>query len=226
MHSHPNNELAQNMRLATVTVVLNLPLEVEYSFDKKLEVSLDCSYCKRVLRTVDFTLGESYARCHPGSAKRLDEEHPPYPGRLVDLSHYRNSDNSVMAEYSLEYEVSPFHDTKYNVLPMGYPTWARVAYDLYCPQCKAITKAFAENENCPPLSVTCDCGYELYVETQKMPLLIRWFEPISRQWKQVCRETKFTRKEVRREDEGFTTPANQSEIKLIRLIKSRPTNQE
>src|SRR6185437_6418008 len=62
------------------------------AFGDELEVSLDCSHCRRTNRTVIFKVGDATARCCPGSGKRKGETHPPYPGRIVDRRVERGAD--------------------------------------------------------------------------------------------------------------------------------------
>jgi hypothetical protein len=175
------------MRTAEVVLVLPLDASVDVALGKELEVSLDCSYCRRTDRTIIFKLGAPVARCCPGSAKRADEDHPPYPGRLVDLDVRRGVDGSMTATYRLEYDVTPFEDVKYgpDLRPWtGHPTFARVRYALTCPACKEVVRSSTQSNIVRPWTQGCRCGYQFYIERREMPLL-RWLNPRTGKWCQV-----------------------------------------
>lgn len=168
-------------------MVLPLAPNVDVSFGRELEVALDCSYCERTNRTIVFSLGATSARCFPGSAKQPHEVHPPYPGRLVDLNVQHGDDGNITATYCLEYEVTPFEDSKYgpNRRPWsGHPTWGRVRFTLTCPKCKSFVDAGSQSNIVRPRTETCNCGYRFYVERREMPLL-RWLDPETGEWCQI-----------------------------------------
>ena len=172
------------MRKAEIILVMPVAADVQVSLDRDLEVSLDCSYCRRTNRTVVFSLGAASARCCPGSAKRAGEDHPPYPGRLVEQKVGRDGDGAIVAAHRLEYEVSAFEDARYGpeLRPWtGYPTWARVSFVLDCPGCGSSHSTSTQSNLVRPLAHKCGCGYQFFVERREMPLL-RWLDPATDTW--------------------------------------------
>lgn len=172
------------MRSAEAIFVFAIKPEVEAVFDEKLEVSLDCSHCQRTRRTVDFKLGKPHATCWPGSAGGM-EEHPPYPGRLLELDVERGPEG-IRAAYRIEYEVSPFVDARYGVERpwTGHPIWGRAQCTLKCPRCSETKNSVIQNNCMRPLGERCSCGYVFFVEHREMPLL-RWPDPETGDWKQA-----------------------------------------
>jgi len=157
------------------------------AFGDELEVSLDCSHCRRTNRTVIFKVGDATARCCPGSGKRKGETHPPYPGRIVDRRVERGADGfAVTATYRIEYEVSPFVDAKYGAESRpwtGHPTWGRVSWTVSCDSCGEIASQSTQSNIGRPWTERCSCGARLYVETHEMPLL-RWRDAETGEWRQ------------------------------------------
>lgn len=174
------------MRQAEVILELALDPSVVVEFGDALAVSLDCAHCLRVDRTVTFIVGEASGRCHPGSAERTDEVHPPYPGRIAECSVQRGDDGVARATYRLEYDVARFEDAMYGpVRPWsGHPTWARVRFTLACPTCGRVDDNTTQNNLVRPFSCTCSCGYQFYIERREMPRL-RWLNPDSEEWFEV-----------------------------------------
>lgn len=172
------------LRQAEVIVRLPVASSVQATFRHDLEVSLDCLYCRRAARTVIFVLGAESARCCPGSATRTDEDHPPYPGRLVAQDVGRDSTGAIIAVHRLEYDVSPFDDAKYGpeARPWtGYPTWARVTFSLDCPKCGSAHLTSTQNNLMRPVSFLCECGYSFFTERREQPRL-RWLDPDRDNW--------------------------------------------
>lgn len=174
-------------RIAELVFVFDLESKGAVAFGDELEVSLDCSHCQRMGRTVFFKLGDSVARCCPGSGERSGETHPPYPGRIIDRTVERAADGvAVTATYRIEYEVSPFVDTKYGSERRpwtGRPTWGRVTWTLTCVACGKDAKRSTQSNIVRPWTARCSCGARLYIETREMPLL-RWLDPESGDWRQ------------------------------------------
>lgn len=181
-------------------IVLNIAIapEVVATFNEAVLVNLPCDRCQRIHRSVSFTLegseGAKPAKCWPGSAdadriRRGEKlEHPPYPGKLIDLE-VKRTETGIRATYHLEYEMSPFIDKKYPTadFPEG-PTWGRVGFVLECPKCHHSGKHSIQNNICRPIKVTCnnkDCDYLFYEERREMPLL-RWQDPETGEWHQLA----------------------------------------
>lgn len=172
------------LRHAEVIVRLPVASSVQASFRHDLAVSLDCQYCRRTRRTVIFKPGAESARCCPGSARRTDEEHPPYPGRLVGQDAGRDAKGAIVAVHRLEYEVSPFDDARYGpqVRPWtGHPTWARVTFTLDCPNCGSSHISSTQNNIVRPFDHLCACGYRFFTERREQPGL-RWLDPERDEW--------------------------------------------
>ena len=172
------------MRKAEVIVTLPVASDVQATFSRDLEVSLDCGHCRRARRTVIFSLGADAARCSPGSAKRTDEAHPPYPGRLVGQDVSRDANGAIIAVHRLEYDVSRFDDARYGpeARPWtGYPTWGRVTFKLDCPVCGSSLEESTQSNLVRPYSCTCGCGYRFFSEHREQPLL-RWLDPQRGNW--------------------------------------------
>jgi len=163
---------------------------VGVTFEENLLVSMPCDHCQRLNRSVAFDLegsGETKeAKCWPGSAARWGGyvEHPPYPGKLVNLA-VKKTETGVKAIYQLEYETTPFVDFKYASSEWkGHPTWGRGYFVLDCPKCEKANKLSTQSNICRPREVNCTCGYLFYTENDELPV-IRWQDPATGQWNQV-----------------------------------------
>jgi hypothetical protein len=175
------------VRQAEIVLELALDQSVIVKFADTIEVSLDCSHCLRTDRTIDFVVGSAFGQCNPGSAKRLGDVHPPYPGRIVQRVVQRSDSGPVSVIYRLEYEVDHFEDAKYGsaLRPWsGYPTWAYISFTLTCPTCGTVNQAETQNNLVRPFSHSCTCGYEFCIERREMPRL-RWLDPDSDGWCEV-----------------------------------------
>ncbi len=174
------------MRQAEVVLELSLDPRVVVEFGDALAVSLDCAHCLRTDRTVVFAVGGASGQCHPGSAQRDDEAHPPYPGRIVERSVHRSDEGVASAIYRLEYHVDRFADAKHGPARpwSGYPTWARIGFTLACPICGHLGRASTQNNLVRPFSHACRCGHQFYVERREMPRL-RWLNPDTDEWCEV-----------------------------------------
>ena len=184
------------LRKAEIIFEFNLNARVSPSHHASLEVSLPCNYCQRQWRTVVLKYGQP-AKCCPGSAKKLNVPHPPYPGRIINISTELGKPYNVI--YQIEYEVTPFIDTKYNKSADLVPFWARTNCDLYCPNDCYIelsnppkpghrmptkNNGFTQTNLVRPRTTSCKtCGYELFTETTEQPI-IRWLDPETDQWGQ------------------------------------------
>jgi hypothetical protein len=188
------------MRKAEIIIDLNevYPSEVGVTFEEDILVSLDCDHCQRARRSVSLFLEGSGSgkenKCWPGSSDLRwggYVEHPPYPGKLVDLE-VKKTETGTRAIYQIEYQTSYFKDLKYPDAWKGYPTWARARFVLDCPVCEKAGKYCTQNNLGRPHPVKCSCGHQLYREVREMPLL-RWQDPETGEWNQV--EERFGAKE-------------------------------
>ena len=173
-------------RVAELVFALDLESTGAVSFAAGLEVSLACSHCRRTARTVAFTVGEATASCSPGSA-RTARPHPPYPGRIVELSVERAADGlGATATYRLEYELTPFVDARHGAARpwVGHPTWGRAHWSVVCSACGAVSSQSSQSNLVRPHTVRCACGRVLLVERRELPI-IRYLEPGTDAWKRV-----------------------------------------
>ena len=171
------------------------PAEVGVTFSEVILVNLDCDHCQRSRRSVSLILegsgSEKPNKCWPGSTDLRwggYVEHPPYPGKLVDLE-VKKTETGVRAIYRIEYQTSHFKDLKYPEIDIwkGYPSWGRVNFVLDCPKCEHAGKHSTQSNICRPISVTCnkeDCDYVFCQERREMPLL-RWEDPETGEWNQI-----------------------------------------
>lgn len=170
------------MRKAEIILNLDIKDEVKISPSSSLEVSLDCSYCERTDRTIIFKQGN--ARCCPGSESKRVPDHPPYPGQITNIQLNQTFKKTTLV-YSIEYNATPFKDRKYEYrLWAGYPTWARISFNLICPKCNIQTANSVQNNIVRPFASKCSCGYIFFTERDEMPI-IRWLDLETNKWNQV-----------------------------------------
>ena len=156
-------------RIATISIDLRLNDGVTAAIDDLIEVSLDCSDCKRKMRTVAFREGENHGVCTPSGhwfrGVMLDKRLPSRETRLN-------------AEYDVEYQYEPFIDAKYpDSLQYygpseGMPTWARVHFTLNCPRCRTLVPRTTQSNLVRPCTGSCKCGFALY--TDEAPPALSW----------------------------------------------------
>jgi hypothetical protein len=148
------------LRRAEVSAWFALAPGVSAAFSETLEVSLDCCICHRCHRTVVFQAGGFDGKCTPTGHS--------FPGKLIG-----KEPGPTSVVYRLEYWYEPFADAKYpdRRTPTGWPTWGRVELEVVCPSCGQAQRCSTQTNIARPLVCRCRCGYELYIESEKMPVL-------------------------------------------------------
>jgi hypothetical protein len=163
-----NNELMSANRVGIIQAELDFALDAGVVFDPSVEVQLDCYMCHRRCRTVVFRVGASQTICMPSKHD--------FPGRLVNHKFHQHGSWHI-AEYKLEYEYQMFRDVKYpdekryGSKEPGAPTWARVSFNIVCPNCGQKSRHSTQNNISRPWQCVCKCGFLLYSETTEMPQL-------------------------------------------------------
>ncbi len=133
-------------------------------YHTSVEVSFDCSSCKRTRRTIRFQNVDVTGICTP--AKKCDG----FPGRLIAVLPFQ-LDGKSFVKYQIQYSYTPFLDRKNGNESTCEPTWGRVSFDVACPKCGASTAHSTQNNLARPHAVYCTCGSPLYDDTEEMPLL-------------------------------------------------------
>jgi len=150
-------------RVAEVAVRLEFARGASVLFGDPLELSLDCSVCRRCRRTVVFREGRAEGVCTPTGH--------PFPGRIVGKKVIQRGLAWSVA-YRVAYRYELFTDAKYpGEKAAGRPTWGRVPFELICPECGRVTKASTQSNIVRPWSCRCECGWVLYTERELMPVL-------------------------------------------------------
>ncbi len=133
-------------------------------YHKSVEVSFDCSNCKRTRRTVRFDNVGATGVCTP--AQKCDG----FPGRLVSVFPF-DLDGKSFVKYQIQYNYTPFLDLKNGNESTCEPTWGRVSFDVICARCGTSTAHSTQNNLVRPHAVYCACGSHSYDDTEEMPLL-------------------------------------------------------
>ena len=150
-------------RTADIAVRFEFAVGATVEFGDSLEVSLDCSICRRCRRTVVFREGQTEGKCTPTGHG--------FPGRIVRNPPSRQGLTASVV-YRIAYSYEPFTDGKYpNEVPSGVPTWGRVAFEVRCPKCAEVTKASTQTNIVRPWVSRCLCGCVLYTEQFVQPVL-------------------------------------------------------
>jgi hypothetical protein len=132
-------------------------------YHTSVEVSFDCSNCKRTGRTVRFDNMHATGVCAP---QKCDG----FPGRLFSVLSFELDGKSIV-KYQIHYTYSPFLDLKNGNESTCEPTWGRVSFDITCAKCGSSTRHSTQNNLVRPYPVYCACGGHLYDDTEEMPLL-------------------------------------------------------
>lgn len=132
-----------------------------------VEISLDCSSCRRRLRTVVFAEVGAKGICTPTGHQ--------FEGQLHALNVIGAT---IRAEF--QYEFEPFEDAKYGDaryqgFEAGAPTWARVTFQLRCSACGREGWGSTQSNLVRPWSAACRCGAPLYDDVREPRL--GWREP-------------------------------------------------
>lgn len=170
--------------MAEIVVVQDVDPRIVPEMDASLEVSLDCVVCRRYHRTVRFSSDTEEARCNPGHSARHLGPHA-FPGRLVGVSVERRSDG-FDAIYKIEYDSRSFVDEKTGRNDyQGHPTWARVKWEVSCPQCGERSRLGTQTNLGRPLRERCRCSLVLQREHRELPVL-RYRGPGEEGWREVA----------------------------------------
>jgi hypothetical protein len=147
-----------------VVVTLTLSKGVGISFEKGLEVSLDCACCERTHRTVVFDeLGEP-GRCTP-IGHRFEGEISQ--SQVTVRGFWQKTYQCVIP---LSYEYQQITDRKYpSRVSSPIPNWARVHFTVTCPSCCRSSDESTQNNTVRPYTHFCECGKVLYRETKPIP---------------------------------------------------------
>lgn len=92
-----------------------------------------------------------------------------FPGKI--LSRVETAADSVI--YRIEYWYEPFEDVKYpdsRNLKAGRPDWARISFDIVCPNCQLATQHSVQNNIVRPRTAFCKCGQALFTNVVEMPV--------------------------------------------------------
>ena len=124
--------------------------------DGPVEVSLDCTTCRRRRRTVVFSEVGGKGRCLPTGHE--------FDGQLEAL---HAVGNVVRAEFRYRFE--PFEDAKYgdgryDSFEAGAPTWVRLRFQLRCSVCRHEAWDSTQSNIARPWFAACRCGAPLYDE--------------------------------------------------------------
>jgi hypothetical protein len=133
---------------------------VSLSFEPMLEVSLDCSLCQRLMRTVVVKENSVAARCTPtGHA---------FPASFVSIQ-VEDSTCSLIVSY----EYTPFVDSRHSTASSPEPTWARVSFEVRCAACGVSSRRSTQTNLARPDDCFCKCGTLLCRDTQAPRFVVR-----------------------------------------------------
>ena len=151
------------LRSTTVSATFGFTEGAVVTFSDTLEVSLDCCICYRCWRTVIFPVGGTDGLCTPSRHV--------FPGKVFEPEVTRQGAVTAVL-YRLAYWYEPFEDAKYpGRTPTGAPTWARISFEILCPNCGGVKKSSVQNNTVLPWTCHCDCGQNLYTQVDKLPVL-------------------------------------------------------
>ena len=152
-------------RLGFAEFKLVLGKDVTVAFEQRIEVSLDCTSCRRRCRTVVFPGLHVPGRCDP--------RRHPFGGQLVQFQAVEHG-----ARYEFEYSYSPFVDEKYpdekryGGHERGAPSWVRAYFETTCPSCGNSRTGGTQTNIVRPWTCVCTCGVPLYTDT--VPPTLGW----------------------------------------------------
>lgn len=145
-------------RRAKIAVALRLAEGVRLSFEDSLEVSLDCSFCRRAHRTVILAVGSGKGVCTP--------TRHPFSGAIVEKVD-RELPAGEQVSYEIAYEYEEFVDARYpERVPTGRVTWARATFAIECPACHLSQDGSTQSNLVRPYAARCSCGRTLYEDTE------------------------------------------------------------
>jgi hypothetical protein len=148
---------------ATIEASFAFTEGAEVTFDRRVEVSLDCVTCGRTGRTVVFDTDARTARC---TSRRGDH---PFVGEARGPEVERR-DGRTMVRYTLAYTTGAFCDLKGREPAVSHPTWARIGFEIVCPRCGRAQRQSVQNNAVLPWAFKCGCGCELYRQEVELPV--------------------------------------------------------
>jgi hypothetical protein len=149
-------------RSAEILVRFALADGVRCAFKEAVEVALDCCVCRRCDRTIRFEKGRDAICLKTGHA---------FPGKLLAVEVAREG-NVASAHYRIRYTFEDFVDARLpEARPSAQPSWARVYIRAICPRCGSANDESTQNNLVRPFTSECECGFELYTEEDKMPII-------------------------------------------------------
>ena len=137
----------------TVLTERNARLEVP----PKLEVSLDCSNCRRRDRTVIFDGLGSQGVCTP--RHKCDG----FAGTLRNVSVTKPRDG-FLVRYEIDVDYEEFFDAKRSQTSSPGANWARVILVITCPYCGHTNEMTTQTNAVRPYFRDCECGRRLLTE--------------------------------------------------------------
>lgn len=143
----------------TLSCSLNLnPADLD-GIEDTLEITIPCSNCQRINRTIIFEGAGTNGICTPS------EKCSGFPGKLIERKIITGI-NSVQIKHRIEFEYDRFIDKKYGVESSLDSTikWARIYFTIKCSSCGTKAKQSTQENIVRPSKYTCQCGRELYDE--------------------------------------------------------------
>lgn len=155
--------MSEDLVKATIEASFAFVVGAEVSFDRRVDVSLDCVTCGRTGRTVVFDTDAGTARCtsRRGDHPFVGEARGPEVESMGGRRHVR---------YSVRYATGAFCDLKEREPAVAHPTWARIGFEIVCPRCGRAQRQSVQNNAVLPWTSRCACGCELYRQEVEQPV--------------------------------------------------------
>ena len=128
------------------------------AFDSYVELSADCYICQKTNRTLILAYGEDHARC-------IKENHL-LPAKITEIEAKENK-----VKYFIELDYHEFKEKKYGITSTNIIKWARVHFNIICPNCNDKIESSTQNNRVRPRNFYCQCGQLLYIENDEMPVI-------------------------------------------------------
>jgi hypothetical protein len=123
----------------------------------KLEVTLDCSNCRRTGRTVIFDGLGSRGICTPRQKCR------GFDGTLRQVAVTKRQ-RGFLVRYEIDTSYEEFVDSKRSVSSSPGATWVRMVLRITCPHCNHTNEMTTQTNLVRPCSQLCSCGKHLVTE--------------------------------------------------------------
>jgi hypothetical protein len=145
-------------RRARISIALRLADGVSPAFKDSLEISLDCSVCRRAHRTVILSLGSTKGVCTPTGH--------PFSGAIL-VKRVNDQPGGEQVSYEIAYDHEDFIDSKYpETVPTGLVAWVRASFAIKCPTCHRSQDGSTQSNLVRPYDERCACGRRLYEDTE------------------------------------------------------------